>query len=497
MSAAVREQVAALEPKFVWSIFAEMTAVPRPSKQEQKIREHVKKFAAKHDLKFTEEKIGNLIITVPASPGRENAALTVLQAHLDMVCEKNRDTAFDWDRDALNLKIDKDAKTGERIVRAEGTTLGADNGVGVAMALAAATSKDVSHGPLEILLTIDEEAGMSGAKALTPNSFKGKRLLNLDSEEDDTLTIGCAGGCDSNLTWKFKATPAAPSDETCRIVVEGARGGHSGCDIHEGRANAIRLLMRAVARSGVSGLRLGEVVGGSKRNAIPREAHAFVAGPAGVYAALEKIAKTVRDEAAAESYETAIAIRVEKIAAKDAGIFSSADDSRRFAQAMCGLPNGVLAMHPKVPSLVQTSNNTSTVEFKSSASDVTYTVGLLSRSSSDSSLEFTKQQIASIAALSGAELANANQYPGWEPNPDSPLLATCKRIYEKQFGKPPHVSAVHAGLETGIIGKLVGKVDMVSMGPTIQGAHSPEERVFIDSVAKSWKLLKAILEELN
>lgn len=497
MTASQREQVAALEPREIWSIFAEMTAIPRPSKKEQKIREHIKQFAAKHKLQVTEEKVGNLIISVPATPGKEQARLTVLQAHVDMVCEKNRDTAFDWDKEPLRLKIDTEAKTGKKIVRAEGTTLGADNGIGVAMALAAATSKDVSHPPLEILLTVDEEDGMGGAKAITPSSIKGRRLINLDSEEDYALYIGCAGGCDTNLAWRFGATPAAAVEETCRVVVEGLRGGHSGCDIHEGRANAIRLLARTLHRAGVASLRIGEMIGGSKRNAIPREAHAIVAGGAGLMAAMEKAAKAVRDEGAAESYETAIAIRVEKVGTNEAGGFLSPSDSARFLSALCSLPTGVLAMHPKVPGLVQTSNNISTVTCDKTGDQLAYTVGLLSRSSSDSSLEFTKLQLASIGRLAGAEISNANQYPGWEPNPDSPLLGLCKRIYEKQFGEPAHVAAIHAGLETGIIGKLVGNLDMVSLGPTIQGAHSPEERVFIDSVAKSWKLLKGILAELD
>ncbi|MBX3393902.1 MAG: beta-Ala-His dipeptidase [Phycisphaerae bacterium] len=492
-----RKQVAALEPQVVWSIFAEMTAIPRPSKQEDKIREHVKQFATRHGLAVKQEPIGNLVISAPATPGREAAALTVLQAHLDMVCEKNRDTKFDWEQDPLPVKVDTDKKTGKAIVVSEGTTLGADNGIGVAMALAVAASKDVSHGPLEILLTIDEEAGMSGAKALTPESFRGRRLINLDSEEDDALYIGCAGGCDTNLTWKFAASPAESSSEVCRLVVEGLRGGHSGCDIHEGRANAIRLLARTLTGTNIAGIRLGEVVGGSKRNAIPREAHALVSGATGLRKALEEAAKIVRDECAAESFEPDIRICVEHVPRGDAGDFVPANDSRRLLQAIVALPSGVIAMHPRVPGLVQTSNNISTIEFRSGEKEASYIVGLLSRSSSDSMLEFTKCQLASIGRLSGAEITNANQYPGWEPNPDSPLLATCKRIYEHLFQTPPKVSAIHAGLETGIIGKLVGNVDMVSLGPTIQGAHSPEERVFIESVGKSWKLLTAILKELN
>ncbi|HWL94309.1 MAG TPA: beta-Ala-His dipeptidase [Phycisphaerae bacterium] len=490
------EKIASLDPKSVWSIFAEMTKIPRPSKQEQKIREHVKQFANNHGLGVKQEAIGNLVLTAPATPGHEGAPVVVLQGHLDMVCEKNRDTAFDWDNDALRLKLDTDAKTGKRVVRAEGTTLGADNGIGVAMALAVATEKDVVHGPLEILLTIDEEAGMSGAKALTPDSFTGRKLLNLDSEEDYALYIGCAGGCDTNLTWRFDARPAESNSEICRVEVQGLRGGHSGCDIHENRANAVSLLTRTLCRADVSGIRVREIVGGSKRNAIPREAFAFVAGPAGLLSALKKAAENVRTDSAAESYEKEIAIEVQKAVMDKPGGFLSEADSRILLDALSALPNGALAMHPKVPGLVQTSNNISTVETVTDKGALEIKAGLLSRSSSDSSLEFLKHRIAAMGRLSGAEIATANQYPGWEPNPESPLLAECKKVYEQLFGEPPHIAAIHAGLETGIIGKLVGNVDMVSFGPTIQGAHSPEERVFVDSVAKSWKLLVAVLAKL-
>lgn len=485
-----------LEPKSVWSTFAGIAAVPRPSKQEERIRAYVRGLAEQYGFTVHEEKIGNLIIDVPATPGHETVPVTVLQAHLDMVCEKNRDTEHDFDRDPIKLILDKDAQSGRPIVHAQGTTLGADNGMGVAMALAAAASPDVVHGPLELLFTIDEEAGMSGAKALTPDSFKGRRLLNLDSEEDNCIYMGCAGGCDTNLTWKLKTVAIAPDSEVCRVVVEGLRGGHSGGDIHEGRANAIKLLTRTLRRAPEGNLRIAEINGGSKRNAIPREAHAVVSGPSGTTAALQQVASTLREEAVTESYENGIAIRVEGVDPGQVKSATTPEAASKFLMAMAALPDGVLGMHPKVPALVQTSNNISTVASKSSEGGLEIVVGTLSRSSSNSRIEALKDQIVSTGRLSGAAAEHGNEYPGWEPNVDSRLLATCRRVYEKQFSEPPHVAAIHAGLECGIIGQRVGNMDMVSFGPTIEGAHSPDERVYVDSVAKSWKYLVAVLAEL-
>lgn len=500
--------VETLDPKQVWQIFAGIAAIPRPSKKERQIRDHVKKFAAAKGLTFREEEapgahleVGNLIIQVPASPGCEKAPITVLQAHLDMVCEKNRGTEHDFDREGIKLRIATDQKSGKQIVHGEGTTLGADNGMGVAMALAAATDPSVKHGPLEILLTIDEEAGMSGAKALTPHSFRGRRLLNLDSEEDDAIYIGCAGGCDTNLTWSLPLSGAEKSAEACRVSMHGARGGHSGSDIHENRANAIKLLARVLADA-PAGLRLAEISGGSKRNAIPREAHAVISGPAGTLKSLQSAAQRVAAEARAESYEESITITAE---ASPTPALQAADaaSTNALIAALIAIPSGVIGMHPRVAGLVQTSNNLSTIESANSDGKLRIAVGCLSRSSSMSLLSLTSRQIAEIGRLSGAKVDHANSYPGWEPDVDSPTLAVCKRVYEKLFGKPPHVLAIHAGLECGIIGERVGsasprdKMDMVSFGPYITGAHSPDERVYVESVAKSWKYLTAVLDELS
>lgn len=497
MSATANDAViAGLEPAAVWKYFAGLAAVPRPSKQEQRVAAHVTEVAKARGLSVTADRAGNLVIAVPATKGCEGAPITVLQAHLDMVCEKNAGTEHDFDREGIRFVKTTDPESGEAILRGDGTTLGADNGIGVALALAAATEPDVVHGPLELLFTVDEEDGMSGAKALTPESFRGRRLLNLDSEEDDALYIGCAGGCDSNLVWTCEATPIAGGLETAWVRVAGLRGGHSGSDIHEGRANAIKLLVRTLRQSAVEGLRLATIQGGSKRNAIPREAEVIVVGPAGTLDALRMAAAIVTEEAKAESLEPNPVISVDA-PGEAPGAALSVTDTSRLLGALMALPSGVLGMHPKIAGLVETSNNLSTIETEARDGRIIITAGTLSRSSSESRKREVLDQIACIGGMGGAAASTANEYPGWSPNPDSPTLAVCQRVYKELFGKEPHVAAIHAGLECGIIGQRVGEMDMVSLGPTIRGAHSPDERVYIDSVGKCWRYLTALLGALS
>ncbi len=489
--------IESLEPKLLWQAFAELTSVPRPSKQEEQIRAHLRESCASAGLPCREDAAGNLVIEVPASPGCENAAITVLQGHVDMVCEKNRDTEHDFDREPIHAVVDKDVESGERIVRAKGTTLGADNGIGVAMGLAVARSPDVNHGPLELLLTVDEEAGMTGAQALAPDFVKGRRMINLDSEEDDAVYIGCAGGVDVNLRWGLAASESESDAEMVKLSVSGLRGGHSGGDIHENRGNAIKLLVSTLTRAGIDGVQIGALMGGSKRNAIPREASVIVSGAAGLKDRLARAAEETRTQAAQEQGEPKLAINVEASASAGAGAILSVDDTQRVLRALSAVPSGVLGMHPHLEGLVQTSNNLSTVSWNSDESgSVWVEVGLLVRSSSEWWKRATVDQLFAIGRLAGAEVSTANGYPGWDPNVDSPLLATCRRIYEELFSEPPQVRAIHAGLECGLIGERMPGMDMVSIGPTIRGAHSPDERVYVDSVAKSWRFLTAILEKL-
>ena len=490
--------IESLEPTWVWQLFAGIAATPRPSKYEERIRQHVRAVAEQHGLKVREDDVGNMLIEVPATSGCEGAPITVLQGHLDMVPEANSGTQHDFEKDPIRLIIDKDPDDGRQIVRADGTTLGADNGIGVAMALAAAIDPDVAHGPLELFFTVDEEAGMTGAKALAPDFFRGRRLLNLDSEEDDAIYMGCAGGMDTNLTWDFALQTTTGGDTACRVVVSGLRGGHSGGDIHENRGNAIKLLTRTLMGAAPESLRIAEITGGSKRNAIPREASAVVLAPAAQRDALQKAAAQVRTDAIAESYEANLKIAIEDTGQDGASAALSPEDTMRFLRALAALPHGVIGMHPKVDGLVQTSNNLATLvaEKADGGGKMHVNVELLSRSSSRSLLYVVAAQLAAIGRLAGAAVQQGGEYPGWEPNVDSPTLATCRKVYESVFGESPKVMAIHAGLECGIIGERVGEMDMVSFGPTIRGAHSPDERVYVASVQKSWKYLVAVLAEL-
>jgi len=487
-----------LEPKPVWRFFAGIAAVPRPSGREQQVRAHLRQVAEQYGLAVREDQVGNLAISVPASPGCENAPPTILQGHLDMVCEKNADTAHDFEREGIRLVLDRDEKTGEQIVRAAGTTLGADNGIGVSLALAAATSADVVHGPLEILCTVDEEVGMTGAAALEPGFVTGDRLINLDSEDDEVIYIGCAGGGDITLTWEFPLKPLDGRLELFRVRVSGLRGGHSGGDIHENRANANKVLTRTLLAAKKT-VRLVSISGGSKRNAIPREATAIVAGRPGLTKALRKAAAEVRTAVVRESAEPAAQIQVESVDRATATGALSPADSRRLLWALTALPNGVLEMHQKLPGLVQTSNNVATISTEPAEKPgyMRVTVGNLSRSSMEGRVEATWEQIAAVGHLTRARVQTGHQYPGWDPNPDSPLLALCRCVYQQLFGREPRVTAIHAGLECGIIGqRMGGRLDMVSIGPRIAGAHSPDERVYVASVQKSYQYLKAILAEL-
>jgi dipeptidase D len=484
-----------LEPEAIWRFFASIAAQPRPSKHEEQIRAHVRKTAEQHGLKAREDSRGNVLIEAPASPGCENAPIVVLQGHLDMVPEKDSGTAHDFEKDPIRPLLDHDPKTNKPIVRADGTTLGADNGIGVAMALAAATEPDVEHGPLEILCTVDEEAGMTGAKALSRDFLKSRTLINLDSEEDDAIYIGCAGGCDTTLTWNFRLHPVSGQD-VVRVIVNGLRGGHSGGDIHENRGNANKVLARTLLRVSAR-LRIAEINGGSKRNVIPREASALVCGPREILADLGTAAPQVRAEVLAESDESGLQIKIETVPADRAPTALTPEDTHRLLSALAALPHGVLGMHPKMPGLVQTSNNTAIITSERSDNTLKVQVCTLERSSAQSLLHVTRDQIEAIGRLAGATVESGNEYPGWEPNPDSPLVGLCRGVYKDLFGEEPRVAAIHAGVECGIINqRMGGNLDAVSIGPTITGAHTPEERVYVDSVVKSWKFLKAILAEL-
>lgn len=485
-----------LEPRPVWRLFAGLSAVPRPSKKEERIREHLEQVAAANGWKTRVDAIGNLIVKVPASPGREDAPTVVLQAHMDMVTEKNSGTVHDFDKEGIRLVVDRD-DAGETIVRADGTTLGADNGMGVALAFAAGSESEVVHGPLELLITVDEEEGMSGAANLDPTAIDGRLMLNLDTEEDHAIYIGCAGGCFADFSLRAAAEPLA-GRATFKVSVSGLRGGHSGGDIHEGRGAATLLLARTLDAAGAD-FAFVATQAGSKLNAIPREGWAVVAGDAALGGRLEKAAAKIAADGRAESYEPALEIRVEPADAQGAGAEDGvlpAAASRRLLELVLALPQGVIGMHPRIPALVETSNNVATLSHRRDGVQLVFGIGLLLRSSAESRMDELVARLEALARLAGAEVVFNSRYPGWAPNLDSPVLAICRRVHQELFGKEPKVAAVHAGLECGILGERVPGLDMVSIGPRIEGAHSPDERVWVSSVGKSWDYLKALLAEL-
>ncbi len=483
-----------LEPKLVWELFANMSDVPRPSKKEEKIRTHIHEVCETNGLKSREDGVGNIVVEVPASPGFESAPIVVLQGHIDMVCEKNSGTEHDFDNEGIKFVLGTD-QNGRQVLRANQTTLGADNGIGVAMGMAAALDPAVKHGPLELLLTIDEEMGMTGAAALTPDFFKGRCLINLDSEEDDAIYIGCAGGVDVTLKWNLPTTAPTSGVEIVKVTVSGLRGGHSGGDIHENRGNAIKALAATIVGCGIDGIQLATITGGSKRNAIPRESFAVVAGPAGSESILKNVAAKIQKSIKIKNLEPNPSITIEKLDHAQAASTASAQDTKRFLDTLLALPSGVIGMHPKMKKLVQTSNNLSTA-FSTEEGNLKIEVGCLTRSSSEEWKCVVAEQLSAIGRLGGAEVVIGNAYPGWEPNPDSKMLAVAREAYRRLFNDDANVTAIHAGLECGIIGEKVPGVDTVSFGPTITGAHSPDELVYTDSVAKIWKMLVSVLKEL-
>lgn len=483
--------IESLEPRPVWRLFSGISAVPRPSKKEERIRQHLKAQAESFGWATHIDATGNLVAKVPASPGCEGAPTVVLQAHMDMVCEKNAGTVHDFDHDPIRLLIATDNE-GKTLVRADGTTLGADNGIGVALAFAAGSQPEVVHGPLEILITVDEEEGMTGANELDPALLVGRLMLNLDTEEDHSIYIGCAGGCFVHYSLSDKAEPLG-SRESFKITVSGLRGGHSGGDIHEGRGAATLLLARTLAAAGADFAFLATEAG-SKLNAIPREAWAVVAGGPELLAGLEAAAAKIEADGRAESFEPNLEIRVSRTS--HAGPALPAAASQRLLRLLLALPQGVIGMHPRIPGLVETSNNVATLKSSQDGDLLRIEVGLLARSSAESRMDELVARLEALAALAGAEVRFASRYPGWAPNLDSQVLKTCKAVHQALFGHEPKVAAVHAGLECGILGERVPGLDMVSIGPRIEGAHSPDERVWVESVDKSWVYLKAILAEL-
>jgi dipeptidase D len=481
--------VSELEPRPLWKHFDGLLAIPRPSKREERARRYVIDLAERKGLRWRQDATGNLVVEKPASPGREGAPGVVLQGHLDMVTEKNSGTVHDFDRDPIVPR-----REGEW-VKATGTTLGADNGIGAAALLAVLEADDLVHGPLELLFTVDEETGLTGVLALDPEAIalRGRLLLNLDSEEEGAVTIGCAGGSASLLTLPLETAPAPSGTLALDVKLSGLQGGHSGMEIHLQRGNAVKLLARALsAAAQQTPVHLVSFQGGNKHNALPREAAARVlipkAGRDAFAAALARETAEIRDEI--HSADPGLKVEIAEAAAPT--LAWTAGTSRKVLDLLNALPHGVLAMSNDIPGLVETSLNLATVT--STARDLTLLISI--RSSVASAMRATKRGLRAIAELAGAEAAETEGYSGWKPDPASPLLARFQRVHHRLTLKDAELRAVHAGLECGVLGEKFPGMDMISFGPVIEGAHSPDERVKVDSVERFWGLLGAVLGEL-
>ena len=472
-----------LEPQIVWKNFAALNAVPRPSKKEEKVIEFIKKFGENLQLETTVDEVGNVIIRKPATPGMENRKPVVLQSHLDMVCQKNADVNFDFDTQGIEMEIHEDW------VKAKGTTLGADNGLGVAAIMSVLESSDIPHPALEALFTIDEETGMTGAIGLKPETLKGEILLNLDTEEDDEIDIGCAGGIDVTASQNYGLEE--PQGQIIRISVKGLQGGHSGMDIHKGFGNANVILGRLLYTGLYNqNIQLISIDAGGLRNAIPREAYAvFSVRNAQEFLDSSTSLKTAIMEEFA-GVEKDLVICIENFTSPEKGI--SVEDSKKIILALKAAHNGVYRMSPDVPDLVETSNNVARVELKNGELKILN----LSRSSVESTKFAVAEQLKSVFELAGMEVDFSGSYPGWKPKPGSEIVQVMEKIYEEKFSSKPHVVACHAGLECGIIGANYPEMEMVSFGPTIRGAHSPDEMANIPSTQKFWGYLKEILANI-
>ena len=483
----MNSEIRQLEPQALWNKFADLNAVPRPSKKEERVIAFMKDFGKNLGFETIEDEVGNVIIKKPATSGMENRTTIVMQSHLDMVHQKNGDTVFDFDTQGIEMVVEGDW------VKAKGTTLGADNGLGVATIMAILESTDIPHPAIEALFTIDEETGMTGAMGLKGGLLSGGILLNLDTEEDDEIGVGCAGGTDVTATRTYEEEETPEFKIGYKMSVKGLQGGHSGMQIHEGLGNANKIMNRLLFDGFENfGLRISEIDGGSLRNAIPRESNAVVAIDAIhedaflleiglISAAIKKELKTMEPD---------LDISVSKVDTPskimDLGV------QEGLTRALYGALNGVYRMSADIPELVETSNNIARVIVK----DGHIKIGCLTRSSVESSKIDLANMLRATFELTGCEVELSGDYPGWTPNMDSAILKVMAKLYEDLNGEKPHVAACHAGLECGILGQNYPDMDMISFGPNIKGAHSPDERAQISSAQKYWKFVLEILKAI-
>lgn len=476
-----------LEPQALWNNFIALNAVPRASREEERIINFMIAFGNQLGLETIKDHMGNVVIKKPATEGMENRQTVILQSHLDMVHQKNSDTNFDFATQGIDMYIDGDW------VKARGTTLGADNGIGVAAIMAILAADRLAHPPLEALFTIDEETGMTGAKQLDPSNLTGTILLNLDTEEDDELTIGCAGGIDTTTEYYYKTHPVAQDCVAFQVSIKGLKGGHSGMDIHKGRANANKLMNRLLFNGNKAlDLQLGTLEGGSLRNAIPRESNAVVAVARDQKAAFLSFITGFSEVINAEYrvIEPTLSINIEETEPPLEVL--DKEDYHKIVNALYAVPNGIFRMSPDIPGLVEASSNLAKVMIK----DGTFVTLSLQRSSVESTKEDVAIAVRAVFENIGGKVTISGDYPGWKPDADSGILSLMRQIYKLRFNAEPNVNACHAGLECGILGAHLPGMDMISFGPTIHGAHSPDERVQISSVNKFWHYLLNLLEEI-
>lgn len=482
------QEIRNLEPRNVWGFFADLNEVPRPSKKEEKVQAFIINWAKERNLAWKQDEIGNILIEKPASAGMEDRRKVVLQAHLDMVCQKNADTDFDFETQGINMYID-----GEW-VKARGTTLGADNGMGVASILAVLDSDDIAHPALEALFTTDEEAGMTGAHNLQAGFLSGDILMNLDTEDDDELSIGCAGGIDTDISWNYSEIDTNPNSEKAyKLTVKGLFGGHSGMDIIYGRGNANKILNRMIYDpEGNFTWSISQFEGGGLRNAIPREAEAILVVPESKVAQALEYWKTQAAALEAEFSTTDpnISIQVEEVslAAKK----MQQDDFKRFTAALQCTHDGIRRLSPDVEDLVETSNNVAHV----SLANGQLNIKALQRSDRESAKFDIADSVGAPWRILGAEVKHSGSYPGWKLDPNAPMLGMMKDLYQELFSEEPRVLACHAGLECGLLGQHYPNLEMISFGPTIKNPHSPDEKVKIASVAKFWSYFLEALKRI-
>jgi len=483
----VKSVIKGLQPELVWNHFYEISQIPRESGNEEAVGQYIISVADRNNLKYKKDDLGNIIVTCPASPGMEDRPSVVLQGHTDMVCEKNNDTVHDFDKDPIKLIVD-----GEWM-KADGTTLGADNGIGVCCALALMDDKTTDHPPLEMLFTVDEETGLTGAVDLAADFVQSRLLLNLDSEEEGAFYIGCAGGQHTILRLPITWQDSSPQYKTIKISIGGLKGGHSGLNIHEGLGNSTKLLSRFLYELGQQvDFQLSAINGGSKHNAIPRESEAIISCAAKdeqkVMSAVSEMDKAFKNELQFSDKGVFLKTDPAKFAEK---VFTK-DVQKKIINFLHAVPHGVMSMNHAVEGLVETSTNMAIVETKDNQLELLTS----QRSSVASSIIDIGDKVKALGELGGFNIEQSGGYPAWEPNPDSHLLAQAKEIHKKMYNQTPEVKIIHAGLECGIIGEKYPGMDMLSFGPTIHGAHSPDECVHIPAVENCWKFLVEFLKQI-